>query len=114
MILLNILSGTRKNSRSPLPHFHSSFCPQALYELVKCNFDAEEALRRLRFNMKVFSGENSSVHVHSSPTCFLLHSAVIMTPVTLIIGLRLAKLQLKCLCLFIPVEHGDVWKLNVS
>uniref|UniRef100_H3DDD3 Mesoderm induction early response 1, family member 2 n=1 Tax=Tetraodon nigroviridis TaxID=99883 RepID=H3DDD3_TETNG len=28
---------------------------QALYELVKCNFNAEEALRRLRFNVKVFS-----------------------------------------------------------
>ncbi|XP_019781116.1 mesoderm induction early response protein 2 isoform X3 [Tursiops truncatus] len=27
--------------------------PQALYELVKCNFNAEEALRRLRFNVKV-------------------------------------------------------------
>ncbi|XP_036745809.1 mesoderm induction early response protein 2 isoform X1 [Manis pentadactyla] len=26
---------------------------QALYELVKCNFNAEEALRRLRFNVKV-------------------------------------------------------------
>ncbi|KAI1891661.1 hypothetical protein AGOR_G00146080 [Albula goreensis] len=30
---------------------------QALYELVKCNFNAEEALRRLRFNIKVFSEE---------------------------------------------------------
>ncbi|XP_026202179.1 mesoderm induction early response protein 2 [Anabas testudineus] len=30
---------------------------QALYELVKCNFNAEEALRRLRFNVKVFSDE---------------------------------------------------------
>ncbi|XP_029286356.1 mesoderm induction early response protein 2 [Cottoperca gobio] len=30
---------------------------QALYQLVKCNFDAEEALRRLRFNVKVFSEE---------------------------------------------------------
>ncbi|KAL7396721.1 hypothetical protein ABVT39_010794 [Epinephelus coioides] len=30
---------------------------QALYELVKCNFNAEEALRRLRFNVKVFSEE---------------------------------------------------------
>lgn len=28
---------------------------QALYELVKCNFNAEEALRRLRFNVKVIS-----------------------------------------------------------
>ncbi|KAM3619016.1 uncharacterized protein V6R79_001725 [Siganus canaliculatus] len=28
---------------------------QALYELVKCNFNAEEALRRLHFNVKVFS-----------------------------------------------------------
>uniref|UniRef100_A0A2K5D1N1 MIER family member 2 n=1 Tax=Aotus nancymaae TaxID=37293 RepID=A0A2K5D1N1_AOTNA len=27
--------------------------PQALYELVKCNFNVEEALRRLRFNVKV-------------------------------------------------------------
>ncbi|XP_005920890.1 mesoderm induction early response protein 2 isoform X2 [Haplochromis burtoni] len=28
---------------------------QALYELVKCNFNVEEALRRFRFNVKVFS-----------------------------------------------------------
>lgn len=33
---------------------------QALYELVKCNFNAEEALRRLRFNVKVIRGENPS------------------------------------------------------
>ncbi|XP_068030289.1 mesoderm induction early response protein 2 isoform X3 [Anomalospiza imberbis] len=31
---------------------------QALYELVKCNFNAEEALRRLRFNVKVIRGED--------------------------------------------------------
>ncbi|XP_068276941.1 mesoderm induction early response protein 2 isoform X6 [Nyctibius grandis] len=31
---------------------------QALYELVKCSFNAEEALRRLRFNVKVIRGEN--------------------------------------------------------
>ncbi|XP_018583537.1 mesoderm induction early response protein 2 isoform X4 [Scleropages formosus] len=30
---------------------------QALYELVKCSFNAEEALRRLRFNVKVFNEE---------------------------------------------------------
>uniref|UniRef100_A0A8C7LIP1 Mesoderm induction early response 1, family member 2 n=2 Tax=Oncorhynchus mykiss TaxID=8022 RepID=A0A8C7LIP1_ONCMY len=30
---------------------------QALYELVKCSFNAEEALRRMRFNVKVFSEE---------------------------------------------------------
>ncbi|KAI1882612.1 hypothetical protein AGOR_G00236680 [Albula goreensis] len=30
---------------------------QALYELVKCSFDTEEALRRLRFNVKVFREE---------------------------------------------------------
>lgn len=30
---------------------------QALYELVKCSFNAEEALRRMRFNVKVFSGK---------------------------------------------------------
>nr|XP_029135849.1 mesoderm induction early response protein 2 [Labrus bergylta] len=30
---------------------------QALYELVKCNFNAEEALRRLNFNVKVLSEE---------------------------------------------------------
>uniref|UniRef100_A0A8B9STQ7 MIER family member 2 n=1 Tax=Anas platyrhynchos TaxID=8839 RepID=A0A8B9STQ7_ANAPL len=30
---------------------------QALYELVKCNFNAEEALRRLRFNVKVIRAE---------------------------------------------------------
>ncbi|KAM9102363.1 mesoderm induction early response protein 2 isoform X1 [Sarcophilus harrisii] len=30
---------------------------QALYELVKCNFNVEEALRRLRFNVKVIRDE---------------------------------------------------------
>ncbi|XP_042335658.1 mesoderm induction early response protein 2 isoform X3 [Sceloporus undulatus] len=30
---------------------------QALYELVKCNFNPEEALRRLRFNVKVIRDE---------------------------------------------------------
>uniref|UniRef100_A0A4W4E1D2 Mesoderm induction early response 1, family member 2 n=1 Tax=Electrophorus electricus TaxID=8005 RepID=A0A4W4E1D2_ELEEL len=30
---------------------------QALYELVKCNFNTDEALRRLCFNVKVFSEE---------------------------------------------------------
>ncbi|CAG5861423.1 unnamed protein product [Menidia menidia] len=30
---------------------------QALYELVKCSFNTDEALRRLRFNVKVFSEE---------------------------------------------------------
>lgn len=30
---------------------------QALYELVKCNFNVEEALRRLRFNVKVIRGD---------------------------------------------------------
>lgn len=34
--------------------------PQALYELVKCNFNVEEALRRLRFNVKVIRGELQS------------------------------------------------------
>lgn len=29
---------------------------QALYELVKCDFDTEEALRRLRFNVKAARG----------------------------------------------------------
>lgn len=28
---------------------------------MKCNFNAEEALRRLRFNVKVFSGKTSPV-----------------------------------------------------
>lgn len=76
MILLNILSRTTKNSRSLLPPFYSFFSPQALYELVKCNFDAEEALRRLRFNVKVFSGENISVDIYSSATCFLTESTL--------------------------------------
>ncbi|XP_040483114.1 mesoderm induction early response protein 1 isoform X10 [Ursus maritimus] len=31
---------------------------QALYELVKCNFDTEEALRRLRFNVKAARGKH--------------------------------------------------------
>jgi len=30
---------------------------QALYELFKCNFDAEEALRKLKFNVKPAKGE---------------------------------------------------------
>ncbi|KAF4097735.1 hypothetical protein G5714_021743 [Onychostoma macrolepis] len=30
---------------------------QALYELVKCNFNADEAVRRYRFNVKVFNEE---------------------------------------------------------
>ncbi|XP_037680129.1 mesoderm induction early response protein 2 isoform X2 [Choloepus didactylus] len=39
---------------SQLPHGESvRDSEQALYELVKCNFHAEEALRRLRFNVKV-------------------------------------------------------------
>ena len=37
---------------------------QALYELVKCNFNAEEALRRLHFNVKVFNGKFNSVSVY--------------------------------------------------
>lgn len=32
---------------------------QALYELVKCDFDTEEALRRLRFNVKAARGKNT-------------------------------------------------------
>lgn len=43
---------------SPSSSSSSSLHPQALYELVKCNFNAEEALRRLRFNVKVFSGKH--------------------------------------------------------
>lgn len=31
---------------------------QALYELVKCDFDTEEALRRLRFNVKAARGRS--------------------------------------------------------
>lgn len=30
---------------------------QALYELFKCNFDADEALRKLKFNVKPAKGE---------------------------------------------------------
>ncbi|KAF7237139.1 Mesoderm induction early response protein 2 [Varanus komodoensis] len=42
----------------PLDSTPSHVCaPQALYELVKCNFNAEEALRRLRFNVKVIRDE---------------------------------------------------------
>ncbi|XP_024595910.1 mesoderm induction early response protein 2 isoform X2 [Neophocaena asiaeorientalis asiaeorientalis] len=33
---------------------------QALYELVKCNFNAEEALRRLRFNVRLPGSSSSS------------------------------------------------------
>lgn len=29
---------------------------QALYELVKCDFNTEEALRRLKFNVKAARG----------------------------------------------------------
>ena len=31
---------------------HIKDCAQALYELIKCSFDTEEALRRLAFNVK--------------------------------------------------------------
>ena len=34
----------------------SSCSYQALYELVKCDFDTEEALRRLKFNVKAARG----------------------------------------------------------
>ncbi|KAM8850116.1 mesoderm induction early response protein 1-like isoform 2-T2 [Spinachia spinachia] len=39
--------------------FHIKDNEQALYELVKCDFDTEEALRRLRFNVKVAREELS-------------------------------------------------------
>lgn len=45
---------------APGAQAHGAMVPdneQALYELVKCNFNAEEALRRLRFNVKVFREE---------------------------------------------------------
>lgn len=37
-----------------------SYLLKALYELVKCNFNAEESLRRIRYNVKVFSGKEFS------------------------------------------------------
>lgn len=43
-----------------------SVCVQALYELVKCDFDTEEALRRLRFNVKAARGESVQ---KSAPWC---------------------------------------------
>ncbi|KAJ8378549.1 hypothetical protein AAFF_G00238540 [Aldrovandia affinis] len=48
---------------------------QALYELVKCSFNTEEALRRLRFNVKVFRVKRSPVFEHgwscsrAAPSC---------------------------------------------
>lgn len=42
---------------TPLPGDSVRDNEQALYELVKCNFNAEEALRRLRFNVKVYGEE---------------------------------------------------------
>ncbi|XP_037312994.1 mesoderm induction early response protein 1 isoform X6 [Pungitius pungitius] len=39
--------------------FHIKDNEQALYELVKCDFDTEEALRRLRFNVKAAREEIS-------------------------------------------------------
>ncbi|KAL6104221.1 mier1 [Pungitius sinensis] len=39
--------------------FHIKDNEQALYELVKCDFDTEEALRRLRFNVKAAREELS-------------------------------------------------------
>lgn len=39
--------------------YHIKDNEQALYELVKCNFDTEEALRRLRFNVKAAREELS-------------------------------------------------------
>lgn len=51
-----------------------SLDPQALYELVKCNYNAEEALRRLHFNVKVFSGKKLPVVLHYffQPTVLLI------------------------------------------
>lgn len=46
-----------------------SFSLQALYELVKCNFNAEEALRRLHFNVKVFNGNILWAVCPSLPVC---------------------------------------------
>lgn len=43
---------------------------QALYELVKCDFDTEEALRRLRFNVKAARGKQTPDDViHTVCSC---------------------------------------------
>ncbi|KAM6962422.1 mesoderm induction early response protein 2 [Aplochiton taeniatus] len=56
-----LLSAQRRDqggvAPSPLPGDTVKDSEQALFELVKCNFNVEEALRRLRFNVKVFSEE---------------------------------------------------------
>lgn len=49
--------------------------PQALYELVKCNFNAEEALRRLRFNVKVIRGEHVAPAFPALRSCHVLDTA---------------------------------------
>lgn len=56
-LVLSQRRGAQQGADTPLPGDAIRDNEQALYELVKCNFSAEEALRRLRFNVKVFSEE---------------------------------------------------------
>ncbi|KAK1165130.1 mesoderm induction early response protein 1-like isoform X1 [Acipenser oxyrinchus oxyrinchus] len=52
-------SGEEKGVEAVPEGCHIKDNEQALYELVKCNFDTEEALRRLRFNVKAAREELS-------------------------------------------------------
>ncbi|XP_041133612.1 mesoderm induction early response protein 1-like isoform X3 [Polyodon spathula] len=52
-------SGEEKGVEAVPEGCHIKDNEQALYELVKCNFDTEEALRRLRFNVKAARDELS-------------------------------------------------------
>ncbi|XP_043941524.1 mesoderm induction early response protein 1 isoform X2 [Protopterus annectens] len=52
-------TGEEKNVDAIPEGSHIKDNEQALYELVKCNFDVEEALRRLRFNVKAAREELS-------------------------------------------------------
>lgn len=53
---------------------------QALYELVKCNFNAEEALRRLRFNVKVIRGEHVALAFPAPCCCHVLGTTDAVVP----------------------------------
>lgn len=73
-------AGTTRRIYCKIPSLFSRFSVhcvfihvlQALYELVKCNFNAEEALRRLRFNVKVFSGKQTFHVVPFSQSCLFV------------------------------------------
>lgn len=61
---------------SECPGNNSLSSLQALYELVKCDFDTEEALRRLRFNVKAARGSFTAHSPTFTPSVFLIYVMV--------------------------------------